>query len=78
MALAIGSALFFAGAVAVVALCRTALRQGAEAEGEIKALSLRLKFRVRPQRAVAGRPHCPDCAARGDVLAARTDSFKEK
>ena len=47
--LAVGLALFVAGAVAVVALCRMALRQGAEVEGEIKALSLRLRFRARPQ-----------------------------
>jgi hypothetical protein len=47
--LAIGLALtFFTGVAAVVALCRMALRQGAEVEGEIKAPSFRLKFRARP------------------------------
>jgi hypothetical protein len=51
--LAIGSALFFAGAVAVVALCRMAMRQGVEFEAEIKALSLCLKLHARPRRANA-------------------------
>ena len=47
-ALAIGSALFFLGGLAVVALCRMALREGAEFEGEITARSLRLKARPAP------------------------------
>jgi hypothetical protein len=50
MALAIGSALFFLGGLAIVVLCRAALRQGAEFEGEIKARSFRLK--VKPYRPV--------------------------
>ncbi len=43
--LAVGSALFLLSAVAVIALCHKALRQGTEFEGEIKApsFSLRLK-----------------------------------
>jgi hypothetical protein len=76
--LAIGLALFFAGAVAVVALCRMALRQGAEVEGEIKAPSLRLKFHARPPgaNAEAGR-ECPNCGLGRDVPAARIDLPKE-
>jgi hypothetical protein len=45
--LAIGLALPFAGAVAVVALCRMALLQRAEVKVEIEAPSLRLKFQAR-------------------------------
>lgn len=47
--LAIGSLLFLTCFLAVVALCRrAALRQEAEVEAEVRALSLSLKFRVRP------------------------------
>jgi hypothetical protein len=49
--LAIGSALYFAGTLAVVALCRTALLRGIEVEWEIKAPSFCLKFHARPMGA---------------------------
>ncbi len=63
--LAIGLALYLAGAVAVVALCLWALRQGAEFEGEIKALSLCLKFHVCPPGSRNGRSanRCPECGS---------------
>lgn len=71
--LAIGLALFVAGAVAVVALCRMALRQGAEVEGEIKAPSLRLRFHARPPSPDAeSQRHHSGRGARGEVPAART------
>jgi len=79
--LAIGLALFFAGAVAVVfALCRMALRQGAEVEGEIKAPSLRLKFRARPPGVINAEADggCPHCGSRRETPAARVAPSKEK
>jgi uncharacterized membrane protein YhiD involved in acid resistance len=45
--LAIGSALYFAGTLAAVALCRMALLRGIEVEWEIKAPSFCLKFHAR-------------------------------
>jgi hypothetical protein len=54
--LAIGSLLFLTCFLAVVALCRKAvLRQEAEVEAEVRALSLSLKFRVRPASGVVAR-----------------------
>lgn len=76
--LAIGLALFIAGAVAVVALCRMALRQGAEVEGEIKAPSLRLRFHARPPSPDAHVEHQRSGrGARGEVSAARTSRLDE-
>lgn len=76
--LAIGLALFFAGAVAVVALCRMALRQGAEVEGEIKAPSFRLRFHARPPSPDADvQRHRSGRGARGEVPAARTSRLDE-
>lgn len=46
--LAIGSALFLTCAIAVVALCLTALLRGAEFEGEIQARPLRFHMRTAP------------------------------
>lgn len=48
--LAVGSLLFLAGFLTVVALCRKAFGEGAEVEAEVKALSLSLRFHVRPRR----------------------------
>lgn len=48
--LAIGSALYFAGALAVAALCRMALRQRAKFEVEIKAPLFSLKFKIAPPK----------------------------
>ena len=52
--LAIGSALFLTCAIAVVALCLTALLRGAEFEGEIQGTSPSLPYedrtRAAPQR----------------------------
>jgi hypothetical protein len=60
--LAIGLALYLIGAAAVVALCLKALRQGAEFEGEIKALSLCLKFHIRPPGKTSDiGSRCPTC-----------------
>jgi hypothetical protein len=53
--LAIGPALYLTGAVVVVALCFTALRQGAEFEVEIKARLFSLKFQARPARKAGPR-----------------------
>ncbi len=46
---AIGSALLLIGIVFVVALCRQALRHGAEIEAEVKAPSLVFRVRLRPR-----------------------------
>jgi len=47
---AIGSALLLITLVSVVALCRQALRHGAEIEAEVKAPSLVFRIRLRPRR----------------------------
>ena len=49
MLLAVGFLLYLAGFLVVVALFRKELRQGAEVEAEVKALSLGLRFHVRPR-----------------------------
>jgi len=72
--LAIGSALFFAVAVSVVALCRMALRRGDEVEVEITAPSLSLRFHARPSRTGRRRNDEP----RGEMPAARTDHLEDE
>jgi hypothetical protein len=51
---AIGSVLLLIALVFVVALCRQALRHGAEIEAEVKAPSLVFRVRLRPK---ASRRH---------------------
>jgi hypothetical protein len=47
---AIGSVLLLIGLVSAVALCRQALRHGAEIKAEVKAPSLVFKVHLRPGR----------------------------
>jgi len=47
---AIGSVLLLIGLVFAVALCRQALRHGAEIEAEVKAPSLVFKVHLRPRQ----------------------------
>jgi hypothetical protein len=79
--LAIGSAPFLAGAVAVVALCRMAMRRGAQIDGEVRAPLLRLRLHVRPLAVVEAEAWQRGLEAepRGEnVPAARTRPFDER
>lgn len=75
--LAIGSALYFVGAVTAVALCLMALRRGADVEVEIKAPSFSLKFQARLPSEHPGRRRQGD-EPRGDVPTARTGHLDER